>query len=45
MNLADQLGDVVVDVEPEPERKEKTVCARLILTHEQVREYNLKLCN
>lgn len=40
MNPADlgDLGDVEADQEAEPEEKEKTVCARLVFTQEQVIE-------
>lgn len=36
MNPAEDLGEREIDAEEESEEKEKTICARLVLTLEQV---------
>lgn len=38
-DLAGELGDIELEDEEEPEHKENTVCAKLILSHEQVFHY------
>lgn len=37
MNIAEDLGELELEVEELPEVKEKTISARLILSDEQVR--------
>lgn len=39
MNVDDDLGEVEADEEVVSEERDKTICARLVFTNEQVRSY------